>query len=881
MKLTIDNLDGRGPQDYTGFIDSERTPCLVRRLNKPAELQVSLLAIGPDFVVPAHRARVMVGRANGQDVFTGYVTAVPTYVFLGYGHGNPTYRYDLVASSDEVVLDRKTIRRRFPFVGRSAGNALRQLTQDLMPGTFDTAQVQDLDTLPFYICDPQKTWTQQAAEIALCARGRYRAIDGQLIFEPVGGTVYALNEADPAFSPDGLKLIPADKLVNDVTVIGLMEPQAHVKDYFVGDGYTLKFYLSQTPFMGSNKVLLDEEYAILDPTHWTATDPRSAISVSGGKLVVAGGTGNDGETSLVFSDKVELGGTIILQHGDATFDSASGGVIGGLYTSSVAIGSCLAGFNVTPSGGQSQIQAILNGSLTGPVMNTQGGHRYVFTTRILSTEVYRQQQVYHSSTHPAGSERGGAPVAADVRIVLEVHEIDPANPATMVAASTVLYDGIVANAPGLCTYALINAKDLHCQLTFTRITRAANAEVRSALPGNNFRTRLTGSLAEGAECKISTEPSLTFYPQTLPAPNELINVHYRGSGRALARVTNTASISATVGFGDDGIRAVVNNVTLPSPRTAADCEQAALAILDDANVCALAGTYETWSDFLPAGAADIFPGDALDVNVPSQRAEFRGIIRQVDVQFEDLDGEHSRYKMTFASDAADPLAMELSAGLVSVALDLIAVPEESIGSEFLPDLTGAEITQTTSTSVTIDAGIDPTSGYGVEVRWSDTGFGPANDRNLVGDSRVAPLRFRGSRACRIIFSVNTTVRHLPGTRGFRWRCIWIIRCHRPMKTEEVVTSRFSRDNVAGVPLVVHVIDQDFQREVLEKLGRLEANVEMLVGDGQPGRMKLAEDKIFALQKNDIRRSVYDRIVNAVIATAISIVVALHDHLGLR
>lgn len=102
-----------------------------------------------------------------------------------------------------------------------------------------------------------------------------------------------------------------------------------------------------------------------------------------------------------------------------------------------------------------------------------------------------------------------------------------------------------------------------------------------------------------------------------------------------------------------------------------------------------------------------------------------------------------------------------------------------------------------------------------------------------------------------------------------------------MNTEEAVASRLSRDNVAGVPLVVHVIDHDFQREVLEKLGRLEANVEMLVGDGQPGRMKIAEDKIFALQRSDIRRSVYDRIVNAVIATAISIVVALHDHLGLR
>jgi hypothetical protein len=64
----------------------------------------------------------------------------------------------------------------------------------------------------------------------------------------------------------------------------------------------------------------------------------------------------------------------------------------------------------------------------------------------------------------------------------------------------------------------------------------------------------------------------------------------------------------------------------------------------------------------------------------------------------------------------------------------------------------------------------------------------------------------------------------------------------------------------------------------EKLGRLEANVEMLVGDGQPGRMKLAEDKIFALQRSEIRRGVYDRIVSAVIATVVSALIALHESL---
>lgn len=80
------------------------------------------------------------------------------------------------------------------------------------------------------------------------------------------------------------------------------------------------------------------------------------------------------------------------------------------------------------------------------------------------------------------------------------------------------------------------------------------------------------------------------------------------------------------------------------------------------------------------------------------------------------------------------------------------------------------------------------------------------------------------------------------------------------------------------PLVVRVTAEDFEHEVLQALGRLEAKVDMLVGNGQPGRMKLAEDRITALEKSELRRSVYERVVNATIAAAISIVVALHDHL---
>ncbi|HET7891952.1 MAG TPA: hypothetical protein VFL34_10515 [Candidatus Sulfotelmatobacter sp.] len=77
--------------------------------------------------------------------------------------------------------------------------------------------------------------------------------------------------------------------------------------------------------------------------------------------------------------------------------------------------------------------------------------------------------------------------------------------------------------------------------------------------------------------------------------------------------------------------------------------------------------------------------------------------------------------------------------------------------------------------------------------------------------------------------------------------------------------------------VLRVIDMDFQHEVLEKLSRMEAKMEMLVGNGQPGRMTLAEDRIVELERNDVRRTVIERFVNAGIAVLISVAIALHEH----
>jgi hypothetical protein len=272
---------------------------------------------------------------------------------------------------------------------------------------------------------------------------------------------------------------------------------------------------------------------------------------------------------------------------------------------------------------------------------------------------------------------------------------------------------------------------MHCSVAFTYLWLAIDALVRSTLPGQNARTRRTGSLRDGAECHVSTEPALQFYPEYIPAANELIEVSYRGQGHAAARVIDSGSIAAHQRGGDDGVRGSVRGIGMPVPRTSADCETAALALLDDAGQ-GWAGEYTFWSQFLPGGAAEIFPGDELAVNVPSQVALFAAIVHEVVMEIADFVSESIRYILRFV-DAGDPtLAFAFATALVKQASVLTPIDVTAVGSFYLADLTDAAVTNVTSTTVTVDAGLTPTTGGGIEVRYSDAGWGIDNTRNLVG-----------------------------------------------------------------------------------------------------------------------------------------------------
>lgn len=728
MQLTINSFDGAGPRDYTPWL-VPGTLKITRALNRGERMECTLAAEYGDLVVPAAGGRIVVTREDGHKLFTGYLTTAPQIGHLGVQQAAPVHQYRLAAADDATLLDRKRMVPRPAFLDRTAGAILRELLADF-GGALGDLGVAEMETVPRFAASQQLTWSEHARRLATQVRGAFRAFDGEVSLQALDEITHEIAENEALVSPQSLAISAPDRLCNDVIMLGRYEPRAYVKDYFIGDGLTLAYTLSQTPFSRRSSTLLEEEFSgtALDPRLWTAQDPGGAFSVNGGRLQMNGGPVADGDAYVRAAELIELGGALNLQHGEVEFTAASDGVIGGLYTGTISRANCKAGFRVGNSGGATTIRALVNGSESGATITTVAGRRYALSTRIYAAEADRRQQVFHSSVSGAGSGIGGDAIPSDARFILEVHEIDPVNPGSLGAASTVLYDGVLTNLPTHCVYAIASAGDLRGNIRFVRLLRMVGVEVRSMAPSQAPRTRLAGSIAEGAECVITQSPQLIFFSPFVPAPNETIVARYRATGPAIARRTDSASIAAHANGNDDGVRTSILRIVEPAARNSRDCERAAAAFMEDSTQAAWQGSYECCSDFLPNGpASDPLPGDAVIVSAPSRAAGFTATLREVEMEVRDAAEDRSIYTLRFANDAADPLAWEFDQGVLRGPLE-----EVIAGEEFLAALPDAEITAITSTTITVDAGVIPPAGGGIEVRRTDFAWGAENDRNLIG-----------------------------------------------------------------------------------------------------------------------------------------------------
>ena len=761
MNLLIDNNDGLGQQDYTSYIDGDRLPQLSRKLNQAAVMTATLVTADPNFECPVLGARIILQRSDGYTLFTGYLTASPDQQYLGYGHV-PAWRFILTATDDSCLLDHNELPARTPFASRTSGNTLSMLANDALPGVLDESGVEDVSTVNQYVVIPQKGWTWNAQELAVMSRAAYRAHDGKLDFQPVGQASFTISDQDSTFDPNALTLLQPDGLFNDVTIVGELEPLNYVHDYFLGNGTTLDFYLSRTPFVKSAITIFEDDYSESQPapTLWDVTDPNGAVSLSGGQLLL-----NGGPATIAYVEQLELAAGLMLQHGTFIFNTASTGTVGGIYNGSPSNANCIAGFTITPNGSNSNIQALINGSATGPVITTTPGHQYAFATQLICSEAHRVHQTYLSSLHPAGNGHGGDSIPAAVRVVLTIHDVDPGNPSTLATVASVLYDDVLPTPPGFATYALINATSFFAGVSYTRLQHTVDTEVRSMIPGGQFRTRLSGAFADGGECYITSSGTLAFYAPYPPQQNEEIVVSYRSSARAIARVQDPVSIAEHANGSDKGRRRYLRNLKLPPAPTSIDCEVAATAFLDDSVQQAWQGEYKIVSDFLPV--ADVLPGNAIQISAPSRGADFTAIVRGVELQVVSLADDRSSYNIKFANDASEPLALKFDAVALPEPAGTIydlGTPSSSplidslsaariydtgtpSSSLYIDSLTSAQVTNVIATEITIDAGIAPPAGGGIEVRRSDGGWGSSDSGNLA--ARFATQQFTVPRLERV------------------------------------------------------------------------------------------------------------------------------------
>jgi hypothetical protein len=107
-------------------------------------------------------------------------------------------------------------------------------------------------------------------------------------------------------------------------------------------------------------------------------------------------------------------------------------------------------------------------------------------------------------------------------------------------------------------------------------------------------------------------------------------------------------------------------------------------------------------------------------------------VRQVEIAFQDLAGEHSVYKIQFTDGTVRTLSFEIEPTKVTTPLAIVPITTAQVGSTVLEDLTSAQITSVASTTASIDTGVSPPIAGGFEVRWSDAGWGQFNDENLAG-----------------------------------------------------------------------------------------------------------------------------------------------------
>ncbi len=740
MRITIDNLDGLGAVDYTASVAAEAPITVQRELNKPSRCTAEILLGVGGLGVPARRGRVTVTAADATVLFTGYLATEPVRIYAGNASDGPVYRARIAAVSDEWLLDNLGSGaglRDTQALGLDGAALVTRLAARAQVGGSAGVSVTagaTVATTGAFAARASAAFSENAGEAAGSAYAAYRALNGQVLIQPVGHVTHALSDADGTLSVAELQAGAVRELANDVTLSGAEEPAAYISESFEGDGTTTVFTLSEAAYRDASRTLVLDSFneAAFDAAQWAVSDPGSHLSLTSAGLTMNGGNGFDGQTTVEALDAVEMGGSVVAQLGGVMLAAASDGMLAGMYQGTPVLANCFAGFRVRQSvsgtGGATVLVPVVNGVEVGTVYTPVAGHAYTLRLRLHCVEMQRVHCLVDGVIEGFGSASG---VAAPMDVVFELVDEGAASN----TPATVLYDSAaaglpVASSPATCAFVVANSTQLFGSVRSVSVTRPGSLWVVSTLPGGTVQTRLVGVAGQGVDCEASygtaggSPGKVTFFAGRVPVAGERVTVSYRSERRAVARLASATSVASEAVSGAPGTCRWLGKVTAPVARSSVDCESAAQAVLAFATsrTAAVAGTYAMVNP-----SQDIWPGDVLAVTSAGVTSSL--LVRSVVVKDGSAVPEVRQYKIAFANDWAtewaDGIGLKLSE---EIAADAYLPQTASSGPGLvLANLQQLSVTSLTGTALQVDAGTAPPAGGGFEVRRKDWLFGVGVD----------------------------------------------------------------------------------------------------------------------------------------------------------
>ncbi len=544
MRITIDNLDGLGAMDYTGAVAAEGPITVQRALNEPSRCTAEIVLGVEGLAVPARRGRVTVTAADATVLFTGYLATEPVRIYAGNASMGPVYRARVTAVSDEWLLDNLGSGaglRDAMSLGLDGAALVTRLASRAQAGGSAPVTVVAGATVPStgaFAARASVPWSVNAGEAASSAYAAYRALNGQVLIEPVGNVTHALSDADGTLSVAELQTGAVRMLANDVTISGAEEPAAYIEENFLGDGTTTIFLLSEAAYKDTNRILVLDSFneAVFNTAQWMVSDPGSHLSLTGAGLTMNGGNGADGQTTVEALDAVEMSGSIVVQLGGVLLGAASDGMLAGMYQGLMVLADCFAGFRVRQSvsgtGGVTVIVPVVNGVEVGTVFTPIAGHAYTLRMRLHCVEMQRVMQRYYCMVDGVVQGFGNAGgVAAPMDVVFELVDEGTASN----TPATVLYDsaaasGPLSSTPATCAFALANSTQLFGSVGSVSVMRPGSMWVVSTLPSGVLQTRLVGVAGQGVDCSVSygtaagAPGKVTFLAGRVPVVGERVTV---------------------------------------------------------------------------------------------------------------------------------------------------------------------------------------------------------------------------------------------------------------------------------------------------------------------------------------------------------------------